>query len=69
MKVPLANNDKTISVDKITLNVTLEGGEKAQVEYDVKGGVPVFDKSQNKYVDSAEKAEADKKAAEELMLL
>lgn len=29
MKVPLANNDKIISVDKIILNVTLEGGEKA----------------------------------------
>lgn len=29
MNVPLANNDKIISVDKITLNVTLEGGEKA----------------------------------------
>jgi hypothetical protein len=35
------------------------------MEIVVKGGVPVFDKSQNKYVDSAEKAEADKKAAEE----
>lgn len=42
MKVPLTNNDKIISVDKITFNVTLEGGEKAQVEYDVKGGVPVW---------------------------
>ena len=29
MKVPLTNNDKIISGDKITLNVTLEGGEKA----------------------------------------
>jgi len=35
------------------------------MEIVVKGGVPVFDKNQNKYVDSAEKAEADKKAAEE----
>lgn len=42
MKVPLANNDKIISVDKIILNVTLDGGEKARVEYDVKGGVPVW---------------------------
>lgn len=31
----------------------------------VKGGIPVFDKNQNKYVDSEEKAEEDKKAAEE----
>ena len=35
------------------------------MEIVVKGGVPVFDKTQNKYVDSAEKAEEDKKAAEE----
>ena len=35
------------------------------MEIVVKGGVPVFDKNQNKYVDSAEKAEEDKKAAEE----
>lgn len=42
MNVPLTNSDKIISVDKITLNVTLEGGEKAQVEYNVKGGVPVW---------------------------
>lgn len=42
MKVPLANNDKIISVDKITLDVTLDGGEKAKVEYNVKGGVPVW---------------------------
>jgi len=31
----------------------------------VKGGIPVFDKEKNKYVDSAAKAEEDKKAAEE----
>ena len=31
----------------------------------VKGGIPVFDKNQNKYIDSVEKAEEDKKAAEE----
>ena len=42
MNVPLTNSDKIISVDKITLEVTLEGGEKAQVEYNVKGGVPVW---------------------------
>ena len=42
MNVPLTNSDKIISVDKIILNVTLEGGEKAQVEYNVKGGVPVW---------------------------
>jgi hypothetical protein len=29
MNVPLTNSDKIISVDKITLEVTLEGGEKA----------------------------------------
>lgn len=35
------------------------------MEIVVKGGVPVFDKEKNKYVDSVEKAENDKKAAEE----
>lgn len=35
------------------------------MEIVVKGGVPVFDKEKNKYVDSVEKAEEDKKAAEE----
>ena len=34
------------------------------MEIVVKGGVPVFDKNKNKYVDSEEKAEEDKKAAE-----
>lgn len=29
MNVPLTNNDKIISVDKIILDVTLDGGEKA----------------------------------------
>ena len=35
------------------------------MEIVIKGGVPVFDKEQGKYVDLEEKKEADKKAAEE----
>ena len=35
------------------------------MEIVIKGGIPVFDKNKNKYVDSAEKAEEDKKAEEE----
>jgi hypothetical protein len=35
------------------------------MEIVVKGGIPVFDKAQSKYVDSTEKAEPDKKAAVE----
>lgn len=35
------------------------------MEIVVKGGVPIFDKNKNRYVDSVKKAEEDKKAAEE----
>ena len=34
----------------------------------VKGGIPVFDKEKNKYVDSTSKAEEEKKAAEEELM-
>lgn len=35
------------------------------MEIVVKGGIPIFDKNKNRYVDSVKKAEEDKKAAEE----